>query len=168
MANKDKTFFVNLKKEDTKMLRTKLNWIIDELESRVYKAEDLSESHLVRAIGKPMKSEMSKSEILENIKRWHENPKLKVYMCLNFLKENGWKVEKSDLLSYCKDKLNIKSPDLFLLSLTKKPYVREWVNIHDQKRKASDYGNILIVKEGIVQLNINFSKEIKTLWGESQ
>ena len=33
---KDKTFFVNLK-EDTKMLRTKLNWILDELESRIIK-----------------------------------------------------------------------------------------------------------------------------------
>ena len=60
---------------------------------------------------------MSKNEVIENVKRWCENPHLKVHMCLSYLKINGWEVDKSKFLEYCKKTLNIKRPELFLLSL---------------------------------------------------
>ena len=162
---KDKTFFVNLKKEDTKMLRTKLNWIVDELESRITRANDSSESNILKAISRPMKTEMSKTEVIENAERWHENSNLKVHMCLSFLKKNEWEVKKTDFLENCRKNLNIKKPELFLLSLTKKPYIREWTNIEDQKRKARDYGDVLTVRNGIINLNPAYEKEIKEIWG---
>lgn len=160
----DKTFWVNLKKEDLNMLRTKLNWILDEIQSRVNKANDNFESNNVRAITKAMKAEMSDSEIIENVKRWFENPQLKVTMCLNYLKKNDWKVTKSDFLEYSKSSLDIKKPDLFLLSLTKTPYIREWTNINDEKRKARDYGNVLKIKEGFVILNPVYASRIISIW----
>ena len=161
---KDKTFFVNLKKEDTKMLRTKLNWIIDELESRIIRANDSAESQILKAISRPMKTEMSKTEVIENVKRWHENFNLKIHMCLSFLKKNKWEVKKADFLEHCIRNLGIKRPELFLLSLTKKPYIREWTNIEDQKRKATDYGDIFTVKDKIISLNPIYEKEIKEIW----
>ena len=164
---KDKTFFVNLK-EDTKMLRTKLNWILDELESRIIKANDPSESYILKAISRPMKTEMSKNEVIENVKRWYENPNLKVHMSLLYIKVNGWEVEKSKFLEYCKKTLRVKRPELFLLSLTKKPYIREWTNIEDQKRKASDYGNVLQLKNLIIKLNPLYENEIKKIWEGSK
>ena len=71
--NKDKTFFVNLKKEDTKMLRIKLNWILDELESRIIKASDPSKSSILNSISRPMKTEMSKNEVINNVKKKMED-----------------------------------------------------------------------------------------------
>lgn len=165
---KDKTFFVNLKKEDTSMLRTKLNWIVDELESRIRKAEDTAGSQKVKAISRPMKTELSKEEIIENIRRWRENTKLQVHMCLTFLKKNKWQVDKKDFLFFCKNDLHLAKPELFLLSLTKKPFIREWTNINDEKRKASDYGDILTIKEGIVLLNPKYGREILKIWGEAK
>lgn len=164
---KDKTFFVNLK-EDTKMLRIKLNWILDELESRIIKANETSESHILKAISRPMKTEMRKNEVIENAKRWYENTNLKVHMCLSYLKRDGWEVDKSKFFEYCKKTLNVKRPDLFLLSLTKKPYIREWTNIEDQKRKARDYGDVLQLKNLIIKLNPLYENEIKKIWEGSK
>ena len=161
---KDKTFFVNLKKEDTKMLRNKLNWILDELESRIIRANDSSESNIVKAISRPIKTEMSQAEVIESIKRWYENSNLKVHMCLTYLKRNDWQVDKVMFFDYCRKNLNIKKPELFLLSLIKKPYIREWTNVEDQKRKARDYGNVLQVRSGVVRLNTLYEDEIKNIW----
>lgn len=161
---KDKTFFVNLKKEDTKMLRIKLNWILDELEARIIKANDSSESSILKSISRPLKTEMSKNEVLDNARRWYENSNLKVHICLLFLKKNGWEVDRSKFLDYCKKDLNIKRPELFLLSLTKIPYIREWTNIEDQKRKARDYGDVLQIKNNIIKLNQKYEEDIKKIW----
>ena len=161
---KDSTFFVNLRKEDTKMLKTKLGWIVDELERRIIKANDTSQSNIIKAISRPIKTEMSKSEIIENVVRWRENSTLKVHMCLNFLKKNGWVVSRAKFLDYGKNELGIKKPELFLLSLTKKPYIREWTNIEDQKRKASDYGDVLKIVSGNVELNPKYNNDIIKVW----
>lgn len=161
---KDKTFFVNLRKEDTRMLKIKLTWIVDELERRILKSNDDAHSHIIRSISKPNRIGMSKSEVIHNIKRWYENPKLKIHMTLSFLKENNWEISKNIFIDYCKSQLRIKKPELFILSLTKKPYIREWINVEDQKRKSRDYGDVLNISNGSVILNEKYKDHIKKAW----
>ena len=166
---KHKSFFVNLKSEDTKMLKRKLNWIIDEMESRIIKSEDITEKNIIRAKSKPRKEEMSKVEILNNVKRWKTNGNLKIHMCLNFFQNNNWTVSNEKFDEFCKTSLHVKKPNLFLLSLTKKPYIREWTNIEDQKRKSRDYGDIFLLDETTIILNKKYSKEIRAIWeGETK
>ena len=140
---KEKSFFINLKSESSEALAYKINLIVEELQTRTKRKRIESNKYDV-AIDKPSKRKLSEEEINHKIKGWAMNKDLKISRCLAIMKQYSWNLTVKQWEKFMGEQLLIKNPHLFLVSLTKEPYERSWINSKGEKRKASDYGNILL------------------------
>ena len=161
---KENGFFVNLKSESSESLAYKIGLIVSELESRTKKNKNIGFAKHNHAIDKPTKRPLSKEEVENKIKKWSREKDLKVSKCLLVMKEHNWTLDAQQWKKTMGDLLLINNPTLFLVSLTKKPYERKWINSNGVQKKASDYGNVLVVEDNCVKLNTDYEQLIKMLW----
>lgn len=159
---KENGFFVNLKFESSESLAYKIGLIVSELESRTKKNIGFAKHN--HAIDKPSKRPLSKEEVENKINNWSSKKSLKISKCLLVMKEHKWTLDVQQWKQTMGDFLLISNPTLFLVSLTKKPYERKWINSNGVQKKASDYGNVLVVEGNNVKLNKEYEQLIKMLW----
>ena len=159
---KENSFFINLKSESSESLAYKIGLIVSELESRTKKNVGFTKHN--HAIDKPSKRPLSKEEVENKIKNWSSKNDLKISKCLLVMKEHKWILDTQQWKKKMEDLLLISNPTLFLVSLTKEPYERKWINSNGVQKKASDYGNILVVEDNCVKLNKKYEQLIKMLW----
>ncbi len=160
---REKNFFVSLKTESSDALAYKISLIVEELQARTKrKRPEIGKYNA--AIDKPSKRKISKEEINEKIKGWALNKDLKIARCLAIMKQYSWNLTIKQWEKIMGEQLLIQNPHLFLISLTKEPYERSWINSKGEKRKASDYGNVLLIQNRYVTLNTTYEKIIKIYW----
>lgn len=161
---KEKGFFVNLKSESSESLSYKIGLMVNELEIRTKSNKTVRRAKQNYAIDKPIKRALEKEEVDSKIRKWSKNRNLKVSKCLDIMKEYNWTISKQLWEKTMKDALLIKNSKLFLISLTKKPYERKWINSIGEQKTASDYGDVLLIKNNSVKLNEKYETLIKSLW----
>lgn len=159
---KETSFFVNLKSESSESLAYKIGLIVSELESRTKKNIGFAKHN--HAIDKPTKRPLSKEEVENKIKNWSSKKDLKISKCLLVMKEHKWTLDVQQWKKIMGNLLLINNPTLFLVSITKNPYERKWINSNGVQKKASDYGNVLVVEGNYVKLNKEYEQLIKMLW----
>ncbi|NPE28626.1 hypothetical protein HNV12_11785 [Methanococcoides sp. SA1] len=157
-------FFVNLKSENSEILAYKIGLMLNELELRTKKNKLSINATYNHAIDKPTKRPLNKEEIEAKIKKWSNNKNLKVSKCLDIMKDHNWHLNIQEWDTLMKDLIPIKDTKLFLMNLTKKPYERIWINSKGVQKKASDYGDILVIESNNIRLNNKYEKEIKMCW----
>ena len=160
----EKTFFVNLNAESSEALSYKINLIVKELTSRTTKNKITENSKYNHAIDKPIKRALTKIEIEKKIQNWAKNKNLKVSKCLTIMKKYKWSLTVKQWKKMMSDSILINNSGLFLVSLSKKPYERKWINSKGEQKRASDYGNILVINDNYVRLNKDYETLIKKHW----
>lgn len=160
----EKTFFVNLKAESSKSLSHKVQLIVKELEKRTSKPRTEKVNPVNKSISNIEKSDIETEQIERKIKSWSKKPDYKISRCLSIMKKSGWSIPIQTWKKIMKEQLLVNDPDLFLVGLTKKPSKRVWTNTEGKKKSASDYGDILAVKNKDVTLNKKYKKIITKYW----